>query len=82
MPYWIRGRDSQTGEPTTPFFRETDNESAAQVEAITRGMIVDFIVRRGAEKAKDLLSAGATNFSVQWTLANSNLRLSSERGMP
>ena len=45
MPYWIRGRDSQTGGPTAPFFSAADNEAAARTEAISPGMVVELAVR-------------------------------------
>ncbi len=43
MPYWIRGRDSQTGKPTDPFFSDSDDEAAARAEATTQGMVVESV---------------------------------------
>jgi len=45
MPYWIRGRDNQTGKPTDPFFSDSDDEAAARAEATTQGMVVESVVR-------------------------------------
>ena len=43
MAYWIRGRDSQTGEPTDAFFSEADNEDAARAQATAQGMVVESV---------------------------------------
>ena len=43
MPYWIHGRDAETGEPTEPMFSEAQSEEAARAEATAQGMIVEWV---------------------------------------
>jgi hypothetical protein len=41
MPYWVYGRDSQTGERRDPLFIETDDEVEARTVAAEAGMAID-----------------------------------------
>ena len=41
MPYWVHGRDAETGELIEPMFSEAESEEAARAEATARGMIVE-----------------------------------------
>lgn len=45
MPFWVNGRDSQTGQATDPFFSEAGSEEAAREEATAQGMIVESVER-------------------------------------
>jgi hypothetical protein len=43
MPYWIRGRDRETGRALEPFPSDAPSEMAARVDAIASGIIVESI---------------------------------------
>jgi len=43
MPYWIRGRDRETGRVLEPFPSDAPSEMSARVDAIASGIIVESI---------------------------------------
>ena len=43
MPFWIYGRDGETGQPTDPFFSDSRDESAARREAEALGIQIESV---------------------------------------
>src|SRR5262245_56535541 len=43
MPFWVYGRDRETGKPTEPLFSDATSDTAARAEATEQGMIVERI---------------------------------------
>lgn len=43
MPYWVHGRDNESGEPTDPFFTDAEDETVARAEATAQGIIVETV---------------------------------------
>ena len=52
MPYWIYGRDDQTGETTRPYYSDSNDETIARALAEEQGLIVDSIERVGSQDGR------------------------------
>jgi hypothetical protein len=68
MPFWVYGRDSETGQPTDPLFSEEASVEAARAEATAQGMIVESVVRHTDTAQGIIVEPVERHTGTEWAL--------------